>query len=97
MSIKFDWDDNKAESNEKKHGITFQEAGTAFFDTLSLTISDPLHSEGEERLVLIGSSDKNRLLIVVHTDRGDTIRIISARKATVREKRIYGKHYGCTA
>ena len=75
--------------NEQKHGITFDEASTVFEDPLSLTIHDPLHSENEERFTLIGVSHKNRILIVVHTERGDNIRIISARKATKNERSYY--------
>lgn len=91
MSIKFTWDVNKAISNEKKHGITFQEASSVFFDSLSITIADPLHSIGEERFIIIGHSNQNRLLVVVHTDRGKEIRLISARPATTREKIMYGE------
>ena len=87
MSLLFEWDSAKARANIEKHGITFDEAATAFEDPLSLTIPDPLHSEKEERFVLIGGSHRSRLLVVVHTDRGDRIRIISARLATRRERR----------
>jgi len=85
----FEWDPQKAKSNLKKHGVSFEEASTAFQDTLSLAIDDPLHSIDEERVVLIGMSNKNRLLVVVHTERGDNIRIISARKATKKERKNY--------
>ncbi|MBW2004994.1 MAG: BrnT family toxin [Deltaproteobacteria bacterium] len=85
----FEWDPQKAKSNIEKHGISFEEAITAFQDTFSLTIDDPLHSIDEERVVLIGMSNKNRLLVVVHTERGDNIRIISARKATKKERGNY--------
>ena len=85
----FEWDPQKAKSNLKKHGVSFEEASTAFQDTLSLTIDDPLHSIDEVRVVLIGMSIKNRLLVVVHTERGDNIRIISARKATKKERKNY--------
>jgi hypothetical protein len=67
----------------------FDEASTAFKDTLSLTIFDPLHSADEDRLVLIGNSHQSRLLVVVHTERSDKIRLISARKATIHEREIY--------
>ena len=87
--IIFEWDRQKAKTNFEKHGITFDEASTVFKDNLSLTIDDPLHSYDEERLVLIGMSYKNRLLVVVHTEREDSIRIISARKAVKRERRYY--------
>jgi len=85
----FEWDPQKAKSNLKKHRVSFEEASTAFQDTLSLTIDDPLHSIDEERVVLIGMSNKNRLLVVVHTERADNIRIISARKATKEERKNY--------
>ena len=85
----FEWDPGKAITNKRIHGITFDEASTAFKDTLSLTIYDPLHSENENRFILIGSSHKNRLLVVVHIERGDKIRIISARKAKKKERQYY--------
>jgi len=85
----FEWDSTKATKNIKIHGVSFDEASTAFRDTLSLTIYDPLHSDEEDRQILIGNSYKNRLLVVVHTERGDKIRIISARKATKNEKKQY--------
>ncbi len=85
----FEWDKNKAKKNIKNHGISFDEASTAFQDTFSLTIFDPLHSEEEDRFILVGDSYKNRLLVVVHTEREDKIRIISARKATKNETRQY--------
>jgi uncharacterized DUF497 family protein len=69
--------------------VSFEEASTAFQDTLSLTIEDPLHSIEEERFILIGMSQENRILVVVHTERGDNIRIISARKATKKERGDY--------
>jgi hypothetical protein len=68
--LSFEWDTKKAHSNEKKHGITFDEASTVFADSLSLTIHDPLHSEIEDRLIINGVSHKNRVLIVIHTERG---------------------------
>jgi uncharacterized protein len=85
----FEWDPNKAKENLETHGISFDEASTAFGDTLSLAIYDPLHSEKEDRFVLIGNSYRNRLLVVVHTERGDYIRLISARKATNKERKQY--------
>ena len=85
----FELDPNKAAQNIRKHGVSFEEAATAFGDPLSITIFDPLHSIDEDRFVLIGMSNKNRLLVVVHTDRNDKIRIISARRATKKEKRQY--------
>ena len=89
MSLLFEWDRNKAQQNIKKHGISFEEATTVFGDLLSLTIRDPLHSIDDERFVIIGYSYKYRLLVVVHTERGNRIRIISARRATRRERKTY--------
>ena len=85
----FEWDFKKAKTNIEKHGVSFEEASTAFRDPLSLTIDDPLHSRNEERLVLVGISYNNRMLVVVHTERGNNIRIISARKATKKERKYY--------
>ncbi|OGO38102.1 MAG: hypothetical protein A2147_11240 [Chloroflexi bacterium RBG_16_57_8] len=85
----FEWDSDKAKKNLQTHGASFEEASTTFGDPLSLTIHDPLHSEREERFVLIGYSYANRLLIVVHTERGDRTRIVSARKATPKERNQY--------
>jgi len=87
--LRFEWDPNKAKQNLEIHNISFDEASTAFRDTLSLAIYDPLHSEKEERFVLIGNSHKNRLLVVVHTERGDNIRLISSRKASKKERAQY--------
>jgi uncharacterized DUF497 family protein len=84
-----EWDPNKAKQNLSKHGVSFEEAATIFEDPLSSTIDDPLHSEAEERFIIIGNSRQNRLLVVVHTDRGERIRIISARLATNRERVKY--------
>ncbi|OOP55624.1 MAG: hypothetical protein AYP45_13800 [Candidatus Brocadia carolinensis] len=79
----------RGKMNIKIHSVSFDEASTSFKDALSLTIYDPLHSDEEERFVLIGNSCKNRLLAVVHTERGDNIRIISARKAIKNERKQY--------
>ena len=89
MGLLFEWDTKKARLNVKKHGISFDEASTAFRDPLSQTIDDPLHSKDEERFVLIGRSIQGRLLVIVHTERGDRIRIISARLATKKERFRY--------
>lgn len=94
MPLRIEWDERKAESNNKKHGVSFEEASTVFGDFLSLTIPDPQHSEGEERFVIIGRSEKQRLLVVVHTERGDSIRLISARQATAHERRTYEEGNG---
>ena len=87
--LRFEWHHKKALANVQKHGVSFEEAATAFGDPLSLTIDDPLHSHDEDRFVLIGMSHQNRLLVVVHTYRDDAIRIISARKATKKEQKQY--------
>jgi len=89
MGLLFEWDPQKALLNVKIHGISFDEASTAFRDPLSRTINDPLHSEDEERLILIGQSIEGRLLVIVHTERSDRIRIISARLATNKERFKY--------
>lgn len=89
MILRFEWNGRKAQLNKRRHGITFEEASTIFGDALSLTIPDPAHSIGEERFITIGTSIKGRLIVVVHTDRYDIIRIISARKATKNEKKQY--------
>ena len=89
MSLQFTWDPQKAAANLRKHKVGFPEAATAFADPLSLTIPDPDHSVGEERFVLIGQSERRRLVVVAHAERGDLIRIISARLATRRERKTY--------
>jgi uncharacterized DUF497 family protein len=92
MPLRFSWDSRKAASNLRKHGVSFEEAVTAFGDPLSLTIPDPLHSESEDRFVLLGLSGNSRLLVVVHAERDDDdIRIISARLASRRERIQYEK------
>jgi len=85
----FEWDDQKAASNLQKHGVSFDEAVSVFGDTLALTFSDTDHSEVEERSRTYGISNKERPLVVVHTERRNSIRIISARKANRYEKGIY--------
>ena len=87
--MRFEWDVAKAARNLTKHGVSFQEASTAFGDPLSMTIGDPRHSWVEERLVLFGLSRRGRLLAVFHTDRGRTTRIISARLMTRNERKQY--------
>lgn len=89
MGLTFEWDEKKARKNLKKHGVSFEEAATVFGDPLSLTIDDPLHSKYEKRFVTMGESMRRRILVVVHAERGDNIRIISARVATRRERRAY--------
>ena len=82
-------DPDKAADNFLKHGVDFDEAETVFADTLSITMPDPDHSHGEERWLMIGLSRKGRLLVVCHTERGELIRIFSARSATRQEKKAY--------
>jgi uncharacterized DUF497 family protein len=89
MSLRFTWDPKKAAANLRKHRVGFPEAATAFADPLSITISDPDHSIGEERFILIGQSDRRRLVVVAHVERGELIRLISARPATRRERATY--------
>ena len=89
MPLIFEWDEGKARSNATKHGVTFGEASTVFADARSLTIRDPDHSQAEERFVTMGRAHRGKLLVVVHTERGDNIRIISARPAGRRERRTY--------
>ena len=89
MGLRFEWDEEKAKQNLKKHGIPFEEAATVFGDPLSMTIDDPLHSTTEQRWVTMGLTYQQRLVVVVHTNRGSTIRLVSARKAMRREKRVY--------
>ena len=89
MSLSFQWDENKAKSNLAKHGVGFEEATTVFGDPQSLTIPDPEHSQTEDRFVIMGSSHRQKLLVVVHTERGDSIRIISARRASRKERKSY--------
>jgi uncharacterized DUF497 family protein len=91
MQTIFEWNKNKAEANFRKHGVRFDEAQTVFKDDLSDTISDPDHSSEEERLITIGVSSNNRLLVVVHTERDKKIRLISARKATRAERNKHEK------
>lgn len=87
--FKFEWDYRKAESNVQEHGISFEEAVSVFADAMALTFSDSDHSETEHRSRTYGISNKGRLLVVVHTERKNNVRIISARKATRYEKTIY--------
>lgn len=89
--MNFEWDEQKAQSNFQKHKITFAEAATVFGDPLSFTFYDPEHSIIENRFITVGISKTEEIIVVSHTDRKDKIRIISARKATAKEKRFYEK------
>ena len=92
-TIKFEWDENKNQTNQKKHGISFEEAKMVFYDEEALVRDDPEHSEEEERFIILGLSNKANLLVVCHCYRASetVIRIISARKATKTESQYYGK------
>jgi uncharacterized DUF497 family protein len=85
--VRFEWDRVKATTNIKKHKITFDEAVTVFYDPLSATFQDPDHSIGESRFITIGISSRGSLLVVSHTDKGEVIRIISARNSTSHERK----------
>jgi uncharacterized DUF497 family protein len=87
--VQFAWDPAKAESNLAKHGVSFEEATSVFGDPLATTTSDPDHSTGEERFLTTGMSNRQRAVIVWHTDVGQAVRIIGAREATPRERRTY--------
>jgi len=87
--LNFDWDEDKAAANVKKHGISFQEAKTVFGDPFSVTIDDPAHSASEYRFVDIGTSASEMILAVAYAERGQKIRLISCRKATKAERKIY--------
>jgi hypothetical protein len=89
MKVTVEWDPVKAEINLKKHRVSFEEASTVFDDPLFITFLDVEHSDDEERYITLGLSQRNRLLLIAHTDREETIRIISARKATKNERRFY--------
>ncbi|MDQ3024895.1 MAG: BrnT family toxin [Pseudomonadota bacterium] len=87
--MQFAWDPKKAASNLRGHKVTFEEASSVFGDSLAITFDDPDHSEGESRLLTFGLSEQGRLLVVSHTERRGVVRIISARRATRAERRIY--------
>ena len=91
MKLNFEWDEEKAKANLKKHRVSFDEATTVFIDPFSITIPDPDHSVDEQRFIDLGSSDKCRVLVVVYTERGSNIRIISCRKAASSERKLYEK------
>ena len=89
MKPDFEWDPEKAQGNIQKHTVGFGEASSVFDDPIFITVIDEEHSDDEERYITIGLSNKNRLLLVAHTERDDRIRIISARKATKNEEKFY--------
>lgn len=91
--MKFEWDKRKNLINKRKHGVSFEEAKTAFFDENGIVIPDPAHSDSEDRFILLGRSEVLRILVICHCYRADNeiIRIISARKANQNERKQYGK------
>ena len=91
MRLKFEWDRRKSAANRKKHGVSFEGAASAFGDPLSLTIHDPDHSDDEDRFLVLGETANGKLVVVAHTDRNDTIRIINARLADRGERDNYEK------
>lgn len=91
MGLRFEWDAAKARLNLSKHSVSFEEASTVFGDRLAITIPDPLHSLAEERFVTIGVSETGKIPVVVATGRGDSLRLISARSASRRERKQYEK------
>ena len=90
--LTFEWDAAKAASNLAKHGVSFEEATTVFGDPISLTLPDPAHSQVEARFIILGRSHLGRLLVVIHTERGDNICAISAPPASRRERKDYEKN-----
>lgn len=89
--MRFEWDREKAKRNLRKHRVSFEEAATVFYDPLSATFDDPEHSIDEQRFITVGYSSRGRLLVVSHTERGEALRIISARLATARERKRHEK------
>lgn len=87
--MNFEWDPDKAVQNRRKHGVSFHEAATVFGNPLAMTYHDPDHSTTERRFITVGLSSAGRVLIVAHTERGENVRIISARKTTRRERKYY--------
>jgi uncharacterized protein len=87
--LEFEWDPAKARTNEEKHGVSFFEACEVFDDDYSSTVRDPDHSEAEDRYLIFGLSKAARYLVISYTERGERIRIISAREMTPRERRAY--------
>ena len=87
--MEFEWDEDKAAENLRKHKVAFTEAATVFGDPRGITVSDPDHSSEEDRLITVGLSIRSRLLIVSHLDLGDRVRIISARRLTRTERKVY--------
>ncbi|MFH1562309.1 MAG: BrnT family toxin [Nitrospirota bacterium] len=91
--MKFEWDPNKEFKNLRKHKVSFSEAATVLGDTLATTVPDPDHSIDEDRYITVGWSNRSRLLMVAHIERGNRIRIISARELTRAERKSYEEEY----
>ncbi len=91
MTTEFEWDESKASANFLKHGVTFEEAVSAFADALAVIFDDEGHSEEESREIIVGHSSQNRLLLVCFVERQGSVRLISARPATVKERKDYEK------
>lgn len=93
MAPRFEWDPEKARSNERKHGVSFEEGQTVFYDENARFMADPDHSEAEDRFLILGMSSRHRTLVVCHRYRvsDSVIRLISARRATGNERRLYGE------
>ena len=89
MAMEFEWDPEKDQRNQDKHGVSFDEASTAFGDPFAWTIDDPDHSWEEHRFLTTGYSNSQRLIIVAHADRDERVRIINAREVTAAERRVY--------
>ena len=91
--MRFDWDDKKNVSNKRKHGVSFEEAQSIFFDDSAIAYADPAHSDAEDRFLMLGRSYQLRVLVVCHCVRESkvVIRIISARKATPKERHVYAR------
>ena len=89
MQPQYEWDEDKARTNLRKHQVSFLEGATVFNDQFVATQSDPGHSLAEQRYIAIGRSVRGRILVVVFTERGDKLRLISCRKATPRERKVY--------
>jgi uncharacterized DUF497 family protein len=87
--VNFEWDPRKAAQNRRKHRVSFHEAATVFGDPLAMTYHDPDHSISEQRFITVGMSNAGRLLMVAHADRAENVRIVSARKTTLRERKHY--------
>jgi uncharacterized DUF497 family protein len=94
MDLKFEWDDQKAQYNLKKHGISFEEAKTVFYDSLAFIFDDEWHSVGEFREIIVGQDSNHRLLLVCFTERNQVIRLINARLATKKERKDYEQYRG---